>query len=41
MVVMEELGRGLMPEPMILRSWARRLMLGGSAAQQQTVLPGS
>ncbi len=40
MVVMEELGRGLMPEPMIptvLGSAA--LMLGGSAAQQETVLP--
>ena len=38
---MEELGRGLMPEPMIptvLGSAA--LMLGGSAAQQQAVLPG-
>ena len=41
MVVMEELGRGLMPEPMIptvLGSAA--LMLGGSVAQQQAVLPG-
>jgi len=41
MVVMEELGRGLMPEPMIptvLGSAA--LMLGGSAAQQRAVLPG-
>jgi acyl-CoA dehydrogenase len=41
MVVMEELGRGLMPEPMIptvLGSAA--LVLGGSPAQQRALLPG-
>jgi alkylation response protein AidB-like acyl-CoA dehydrogenase len=41
MVVMEELGRGLMPEPMVptvLGSAA--LMRGGTAAQRHAVLPG-
>src|SRR5262249_19035080 len=40
MVVMEELGRGLMPEPMIptvLGSAA--IALGGSGVQQESVLP--
>jgi acyl-CoA dehydrogenase len=41
MVVMEELGRGLMPEPMIPTVLASAaLMLGGSPAQQKAVLAG-
>ena len=41
-VVMEELGRGLMPEPMLSCAvmGATALLLGGSKAQQQAWLPG-
>jgi alkylation response protein AidB-like acyl-CoA dehydrogenase len=41
MVVMQELGRGLMPEPMIgtVLLGANALLLGGSAAQRQGQLP--
>jgi alkylation response protein AidB-like acyl-CoA dehydrogenase len=40
MVVMEELGRGLMPEPMIPSViGSAALMLGGSPAQQKSMLP--
>jgi acyl-CoA dehydrogenase len=41
MVVMEELGRGLMPEPMLgtVLLGANTLLLGGSAAQQEAHLP--
>ena len=42
MVVMEELGRGLAPEPMLsaLGLGAEALLLGGSKAQQLAELPG-
>lgn len=40
MVVMEELGRGLMPEPMIPTVFAAEaLLLGGSEAQKHALLP--
>ncbi len=41
MVVMEELGRGLMPEPMLssVLLGANAILLGGSAAQQSEHLP--
>ena len=41
MVVLEELGRGLMPEPMLstVLLGANALLLGGSAAQKQEHLP--
>ena len=42
MVVMEELGRGLMPEPMIpTLAGAAALLLGGSEAQKREILPSS
>ena len=41
MVVMEEIGRGLMPEPMIPALLASStLLLGGSEAQKRELLPG-
>jgi acyl-CoA dehydrogenase len=42
MVVMEELGRGLMPEPVLSNVvlGANAILLGGSAAQQAAHLPG-
>jgi alkylation response protein AidB-like acyl-CoA dehydrogenase len=41
MVVMEEIGRGLMPEPMIPTVLASSaLLLGGSEAQKRALLPG-
>ena len=43
MVVMEELGRGLVPEPMLVDRAARcagTLVLGGTEAQKQAHLPG-
>jgi len=41
MVVMEELGRGLMPEPMIPTILgAAALLLGGSEEQRRDLLPG-
>ena len=42
MVVLEELGRGLMPEPMLstVLLGANALLLGGSEAQKQAHLPG-
>jgi alkylation response protein AidB-like acyl-CoA dehydrogenase len=42
MVVMEELGRGLMPEPMIATALlgAQAVLLGGTDAQKQAHLPG-
>jgi acyl-CoA dehydrogenase len=42
MVVMEELGRGLMPEPMLssVLLGANAILLGGSPAQQAAHLPG-
>jgi alkylation response protein AidB-like acyl-CoA dehydrogenase len=40
MVVMEELGRGLMPEPMVPTVLGSAALMLGSAAQQQAVLPG-
>jgi alkylation response protein AidB-like acyl-CoA dehydrogenase len=41
MVVMEELGRGLMPEPVLptILLGANAILLGGSAAQQEAHLP--
>jgi acyl-CoA dehydrogenase len=41
MVVLEEMGRGLMPEPMLstVLLGATALLLGGSAAQKQAHLP--